>query len=208
MFLQALLPLGMLCMALVNLLQAVSHQELVVACGEDRGGDVDQNRDPRVRAGVRESLAAKEDGGDDPSAKIPGEIRRDRVSGEAPDHRGVRDADGKRNRLRADERICGIKARPDDDTDVAVNEELLEEQETLVGLVRVWERAQDAGDATVVHGGAMLVQVDCLCCLDLGPVARHQHQSSHERSKNLRKNVMRHFLPGKSLPDCEADWAI
>jgi hypothetical protein len=140
MFLQALVALGMLCMALVNLLQAVSHQELVVTCGEDRGGDVDQNRDPRVRAGERESLAAEEDGGDDPGAKIPGEICRDCVSSEAPDHGGVRNADGERYRLGADERIGWVKACPDDDTDVAIDEELLEEQEPLVGLVRVGER--------------------------------------------------------------------
>lgn len=203
--LQALLALGVLGVPTVYLLQAVPHEELVVARGEDGGGDVDEDADPGVAVVKGEGLLAEEDGGDHPRAQVPGQVRGDGVARETPDHGRVRDADRKGDRHGADERVGRVQARPDDDADVAVDEPLLHEQVTLVGLVRVGERAEDAGHAAVVHRGAVLTEVDFLGGRDLRPVATHQQQAGHEGAKDLCKDVMRHFLPGKPLPDREAN---
>lgn len=204
-FLQALVALGVLGVALVDLLQAVAHEELVVACGEDGGGDVDEDGDPRVRTRKGEGFAAEEDGGDDARAQVTREVRRDGVACESPYHGRVGQADGEGHGLRADERVGWVQARPDDDADVAVDEELLEEQVALVRLVWVRERTEDARHAAVVDRRAVLLYVDRLGCLDLRPVARHQHQSRHEGAEDLREYVVRHFLPWEALPDGETD---
>ena len=60
MSLQPFLPALVQSVSLSNLLQAVSHQEFVVACSKDRSRYVDKNGDPRV-VHVGESTSAKED---------------------------------------------------------------------------------------------------------------------------------------------------
>ena len=147
---QALLALLVHRMARLDLLQAVPHQELVVARGEDGGGDVDQDGDPRVAVVGGEDAAAEKRGGRHAGAEVTGQVGGDGVAGEAPHHGGVGEADGEGDGGRGDEGVGRVQARPDHDADVAVHEELLEEEEALVGLVGVGDHAGDAGDAAVV----------------------------------------------------------
>ena len=99
-------------MTAVNLHQAVAHEELVVACSKNGGGDVDEDGDPRVAVVEGEGLAAEEDGRHQPRAQVPRQVRRDRVRREAPDHRRVREPDREGHAHRADERVGGVQARP------------------------------------------------------------------------------------------------
>lgn len=97
---QAFLTILMLSMTLANLLQAVTHEELIVACGEDRCWNVNKDGDPRVMV-VGESckssvssrtmsglhtFASKEYGCDDSCAQISCKVGGDRDIDEAPDH--------------------------------------------------------------------------------------------------------------------------
>ena len=168
---QPFLPIFMLRMTLANLLQAISHQQLIVARREDRCRHVHQNTNPRIRG---KGVGAEEDGSYDTRAEVTGEIGGDGVSCEAPDHDRVGDADSKGYRDRGDEGVCRVKARPDHDTDEAVDEEFLEEDIALVRLVGIWKGAEDARHAAVEGSRTERLQVECLCGLDLGPVAAHQ----------------------------------
>ena len=199
---QAFLAVLVLCMALADLLQAVPHQKLIVARGEDGRGDVDQDRDPGVGG---EGALAEEDGRHDARAEIPGQVRRDGVAAEAPHHDGVGDADGEGDRDGRDEGVGRVEARPDHDPDEAVDEELLEEEIALVRLIGVGERAEDAGDAAVEGRRAVRFQVDRLGRLDLGPVAAHEQEPGDEGAEDLREDVVGHFAPGEALPDGEAE---
>lgn len=127
MSLQPLLPLLMHRVALADLAQAIPHQELVVARREERRGHVDQDGDPAV-VHVAEGLAAEEDGGHDARAQVAGEVGGDGDVGEAPDHGGVREADGERGAGRGDERVRRVETGPDDDADVGVDEEFGQEE--------------------------------------------------------------------------------
>ena len=119
------------CMSGLDLLQAVAHQELVVARGRDCSRDVDQDRDPRVAIVDREDAATKEGGTGQSCAEIPGQIGGDCVGRETPDHRCVGDADGEWDTGRGNEWVGRVQTGPDDNADVEVDEEFLEEQETL-----------------------------------------------------------------------------
>ena len=158
-------------MALANLLQTISHQQLIVACREYRRLYVHQNTNPRIR---RKGVRAEEDGSYDARAEVTGEIGGDGVSCEAPDHDGVGNADGEGYRNGGDEGVCRVKARPNHDTDEAVDEEFLEEDVTLVRLVGIWKGTEDARHTAVEGRRAVRLQVECLGSLDLGPVAAHQ----------------------------------
>lgn len=136
----------MLRMSLANLLQAIPHQQLIVRCSEDRRGHVHQDADPAVD---REGALPEKDGGDDACAEVTGEVGADAVSGEAPHHDGIGDADREGHRDGRDKRVRGVEARPDDDADEAVHKEFLEEDVALVGLVGVGEGAKNTGDAAV-----------------------------------------------------------
>lgn len=205
MSLQAFLALGVLRMPTVYLLQAISHEELVVPRGEDGRRDIDEDADPRVPVVEREGLLAEEDGRDHSRAQVPCQVRRDGIPREPPDHGRVCDADREGDRHGADERVRRVQARPDDDADVAVHKPFLQKQVSLVRLVWVRERAENTGHAAVVHRGAVLAEINGLGRLDLRPVAAHQQQTGHEGAKDLRKDVMRHFLPREPLPNREAD---
>src|ERR1700744_3064970 len=78
-----------------------------------------------------------------------------KLTGKAPNHRRVGNTDRKRYTNGADERDRRIKTRPDHNANVAVDEELWEKQEPLVGLVGVGEGAEDAGHAAVEDGRAV-----------------------------------------------------
>ena len=199
---QAFLAVLVLGVALADLLQAVAHEELVVARSEDGGRDVDEDTDPRVG---REGALAEEDGGDDAGAQVPGEIGGDGVAGEAPDHDGVGDADGEGDGDGGDEWIRRVEAGPDDDADEAVDEELLEEEEALIGLVGVGEGAEDAGDAAVEGRRAVGLEVERFGGLDLRPVAAHQQQARDEGAEDLAEDVVRDLAPREALPDREAE---
>ena len=189
-------------MALANLPQTISHQQLIVACREYRRRYVHQNTNPRIgRKGAR----AEEDGSYNARAEVTGEIGGDGVSCEAPDHNGVGDADGEWYGNGGDEGVCRVKARPDHDADEAVDEEFLEEEVTLVCLVGIWKRAEDARHAAVEGRRAVRLQVECLGGLDLGPVAAHQQQACDESAKDLREDVVGDFAPREALPDSEAE---
>jgi len=203
--LQSLFAVLMLGVSLVDLLQTVPHEELVVACGEQCGRDVDEDRNPGVAVGICEGLLPEKDGGHDTCAEISGQIGGKRVAGEPPDHDRVSDADGERHTLGADERIGGIQARPDHDSDVAVHEEFLEEEVALVVLICVGEGAENAGNAAVVDRRAMILDVKGLGRLDLGPVRGHEEHACHESPKYLSKDIVRHFPPWETLPDGKAD---
>lgn len=97
-----------------QLRQAIAHDELVVAGGEDGGGHVDEDGDPRV-ATIGEGLAAEEDGGDDARAQVARQVGADADVREAPHHRRVREADHERRGGGRDERVGWVERRPDDD---------------------------------------------------------------------------------------------
>ena len=80
MLLQSLFTSLVLSMSLVNLLQAVAHQELIVSRCEDRCGHVDKDRDPGVAATSGEGLAAEEDRRNHTSAEIPCQIGGDGIA--------------------------------------------------------------------------------------------------------------------------------
>ena len=199
---QAFLAVLVLGVAFADLLQAVAHEEFVVGGGEDGGGDVDEDADPRVDG---EGALAEEDGGDDAGAEVTGEVGGDGVAGEAPDHDGVGDADGEGDGDGGDEGVGRVEAGPDDDADEAVDEELLEEEVALVGLVGVGEGAEDAGDAAVEGRRAVRLEVERFCRLDLRPVAAHQQQAGDEGAEDLAEDVVRDLAPREPLPDGEAD---
>ena len=69
----------------LDLLQAVAHQQLVEAGGEDGGRDVDKDRNPGVAVVSGEGFFAEEDGGDDAGTEVTGHVGGDGVLGEAPD---------------------------------------------------------------------------------------------------------------------------
>jgi hypothetical protein len=83
---QALLAIFMLSMPPLNLLQAVAHQEFVVAGGKYGRRDVDKDRNPGVAIIVAEDLATKEDRRNDPRSQISGKIGGYRVGGKSPNH--------------------------------------------------------------------------------------------------------------------------
>ena len=114
-------------MPLANLTQTIPHQELVIARREQCRRHVDQDRDPAV-VHVAESFAAEEDGRHDSRAEVTGEVSGDGDVGEAPDHGGVREADGEGGGGGGDEGIRGVETGPDYDADVRVYEELGEEE--------------------------------------------------------------------------------
>jgi hypothetical protein len=202
MFRQSLLPILVLCMPLANLLQAIPHQQLVVARREDGRGHVHQDADPRIHG---EGVAAEKDGRYDARAKVTSEISGDGIGREAPHHNGVGDADGEGDRDGRYERVGGVEASPDDDADEAVDEEFLEEEVALVRLICIGECAEDARHAAVKGGSAVRFQVNGLGSLDLGPVAPHQQQGRDEGAEDLGEDVVGHFAPGEALPDGEAD---
>ncbi len=51
----------------------------------------------------------------------------------------------------------------------------------------------------------MFFESDCLERLDLRPIHSHQKETGHESSKDLRKDIVRHFLPRETLPDSETE---
>ena len=116
--LQPLISMLMLRMATLDLLQAVSHQELVVPRCEDGGGDVDQDGDPGVAVVDAEDLAAPEDGCNDSGSEISGQVGGDAIGREAPNHCGVGHADGEWDGDWAHEGVGGVQGSPDYDADV------------------------------------------------------------------------------------------
>lgn len=124
---EALLPVFMDGMAFADLGKTVSHQEFVVSSGEQRSGNIDEDRNPRV-IHVAEGFAAKENGCNDSGAQVTSEIGRDRDVGETPNHGTVCKTYGEGSRLRAHEGICRVQAGPDDDANIAVDEELNKEE--------------------------------------------------------------------------------
>lgn len=78
-----------------DLLQRIPHQHLIVRSREDGGWDVDQNGDPGIVL-IGENFSAEEDGGDDASAQVSGQVGRDGDTGEAPDHTRVGQTDDER----------------------------------------------------------------------------------------------------------------
>ena len=107
--------------------------------------------------------------------------------------------------MRRHEGVCWIEARPDHDTDEAVDEELLKEEVPLVRLVGVGVCAEDTSYATVVVDCTMGLEISGLGGLDLGPIAAHEQETGDESTEDLREDVVRDFLPGEALPDGEAD---
>lgn len=83
MFDQALLALLVVGVALLDLLQAVAHQELVVPRGEDCGRHVDQHRDPGVAVVHAEDAAAEERRAGQPRTQVTGQIGGDGVCGKS-----------------------------------------------------------------------------------------------------------------------------
>jgi hypothetical protein len=51
----------------------------------------------------------------------------------------------------------------------------------------------------------MFLDINGLGSLDLRPVASHKQQPGHEGTEDLCENVMWDLLPGKTLPDSQAD---
>ena len=74
MTLKTLITMLMLRMSTLDLLQAIPHQELIVACCEDGSRDVDQNGNPGVAIVGTEDLAAPEYGCHDPGPEISCQI--------------------------------------------------------------------------------------------------------------------------------------
>lgn len=192
-------------MAFPNLVQTIPHQKLIVPRRENRRGDINKNTDPGVAVVEGEGLAPEEDGGHYARAEVTGEVRGDGVDGEAPDHGRVGEADGEGDGDGGDERVGRVQARPDDDADEAVDEELLEEQEALVRLVGVRKHAEDGGGPAVEHGRAFFGDGGGFEGLDFGPVRPHKDQSRHERAEYLAEYVMRDFPPREARPDGEAN---
>lgn len=93
----------------------------------------------------------------------------------------------------------------DYDADEGVDEEFLEEEESLICLVRVWKHAKDACGSAVENSRSLLCDACGLERRDLGPIRAHEHQAGHERTKDLREDVVRNFPPWETLPDGEAD---
>ena len=202
---QAVIPFLVPRMSAVDLLQTVADEELIVSCREKRGGDINQNADPAVSVVEREGLAAEKDGRHNASAQITSEVGGDGVAGEAPDHDSIRQADGEGDTRCRDEGIRGIETGPDHDPDEAVDEELLEEQISLVGLVGIRVHTQDARHAAIVMHRPFPLQVDRFGGLDLRPVAAHQQETGHEGAKDLGEDVVRNLLPREARPDGEGD---
>ncbi|KAL9107398.1 MAG: hypothetical protein Q9227_007682 [Pyrenula ochraceoflavens] len=202
---QSIRALLMIRVAFLDLLQAIADQELVVGRGEDGGGDVDQDRNPGVRVVKGEGFLAEEDGGHDAGAQVTREVCGDGVGGEAPDHDAVGETDGEGDADGGDEGVGGVEAGPDDDADEAVDEEFLEEEVALVGLVGVGEDAEDGGGAAVEDCGAVLGDVGVSKCGDLGPVGAHEDHAGHEGAEDLGEDVVGDFAPGEALPEGETD---
>lgn len=109
---ETLITLRVRAMALRNDHERVSQQQLIVRRRQDGGWNVDEDRDGGVAI---EGVAAEEDGCDDASAEVTGQIGREGVVGEAPDHDGVYKTDDEWCSCGCDERVRGVKSCPDDD---------------------------------------------------------------------------------------------
>ena len=53
--------------------------------------------------------------------------------------------------------------------------------------------------------GAVFGEVGRFLDLDLWPVAAHEEHACHEGAEDLGEDIVRNLLPGKTLPDREAD---
>ena len=187
-----------------DLLQAVPHQELVVARREEGRGDVDQDGDPRVVV-VAEDLAAEEDGRHDASPQVTREVRADRVAAEAPDHVAVREADGVRHALGGDERVSRVETGPYHQTDEAVDEEFDEEEVAFVRLVRGRNRHQRRGRTGVADETPAGSNRRFFPLRDLDVVLAHEQEAGDEGAENLGEDKVGDLAPGEGLPVGEAD---
>ena len=118
-------------MSLPNLTQTIPHQKLIIPRREQRRRHIDQDSNPAV-IHIAERLPAKEYSRHDPRSQITGEICRDGDVGEAPDHGGVCETDGKGSAGGRDEGVGGVETCPDYDADVGVDEEFGQEEEAEV----------------------------------------------------------------------------
>ena len=202
--LQPLLPVLMNRMALPNLTQTVPHQKLIIPCCEDRRRHIDQDGNPAVII-VRERLAAEEDGRDDAGAEVTRQIRRDGDVGEGPDHGGVGHADGEGRGGGGDEGVGRVEARPDDEADVGVDEELGEEEVAQVGLRGEGEGAEEVGGRGEADERFARCQRLRFEGCDLRPVHSYHQQAGHEGAEDLGEDVVWDFFPGEALPDGEAN---
>ena len=125
--LQTLLPILMHRMPLPNLTQAIPHQKLIIRRREQRRRHIDQDGNPAI-IHIAKRFAAKEDGRHDPRPEVSGQVGGDGDVGEAPNHGGVREADGEGGAGGGDEGVRGVEAGPDDDADVGVDEEFGQEE--------------------------------------------------------------------------------
>lgn len=154
---------------------------------------------------VREGFLAEENGSDHACPEISGCVGRDGVNSESPNHASVCETNGERDRDRRDEWIGGVETRPDDQSDKAIHHEFLEEQMSLIRLVRVRERTEDTSRTAIEHSSTMRSNVRSAQSTDLRPITAHQHQARDKRPDNLADDVVRYFLPGETLPDGERD---
>lgn len=92
--------------------ETVSHHQLIVARGEQRRRNADENGDPGVIL-VREGFGPVENEGDEPQPQVAGEVGRDGDVGETPHHGAVCKADDPGRGCRRDEWIGGIDTSPD-----------------------------------------------------------------------------------------------
>ena len=88
--------------------------------------------------------------------------------------------------------------------DKAVDEEFDQEQAQIV-LVRARERAKDVGWAAIVHKTLSSRKGGGFKSRNLLMILTHKHKAGHEGTEYLCEDIVRNFLPRKSLPDSETN---
>lgn len=198
---QRLLSIFMNSMARLNNVKAILHHKLVESSGHHHGRDADQDTNGRVVL-ISERLTPKEDGGHDSRTQVSRHVHAQRIGSKAPCHGAVSQANNKGSNSRRDKWVGRVDARPDDETDEAVAEELGKE-DISHRLVRVGKRAQDTRRGTVCNKRFSSSEQSFLHLNNLLVVNPHEHQSGNEAAEELAKDVMRHLLQRKPLPHAQ-----
>ena len=88
--------------------------------------------------------------------------------------------------------------------DKTVDEEFDQEQ-TQIALVRARKRAKDVGWATIVHKTLSSRKGGGFKSRNLLMILTHNHKAGHEGTEYLCEDIVRNFLPRKSLPHSETN---